>query len=68
MSDIEQERWFVHLDNVWRVLEVERTVVDGVVFPSVLIFDEPMSVRLVHRYPANWRELSDAELVALSWE
>ena len=32
-----------------------------------LIFEHPASVRRVRNYPADWRTLTDAELVALSW-
>lgn len=32
-----------------------------------LIFEHPMSVRRVRNYPPDWRTLTDAELIALSW-
>jgi hypothetical protein len=33
-----------------------------------LVFESAGAIRRVWRYPARWRELSDAELGALSWE
>ena len=32
-----------------------------------LIFASDFAVRRVRNYPANWMELSDEELLALSW-
>ena len=32
-----------------------------------LIFESDMTVRRVRDYPANWRELSDDDLLSLSW-
>ena len=33
-----------------------------------LIFNSDSAVRRVRHFPANWLELSDAELLALSWK
>ena len=46
----------------WSVYEDQSTTLG-----SSLIFESDKIARRVRDYPANWRELSDAELAALSW-
>jgi len=46
----------------WAVWEDLRTPVG----PS-LVFENTKIARRVREYPANWRELSDEHLYALSW-
>jgi hypothetical protein len=59
--------WFTHDSDVWRVFEMDAATTNGEPDPPRLVFDEPMGVRILRRYPADWRELSTKELVALSW-
>jgi hypothetical protein len=47
----------------WAVWEDLRTTPIG---PS-LVFENTKVARRVHEYPANWRDLSDEQLYALSW-
>lgn len=48
---------------LWHVREIQfADVTPSLVFETTGIF------RRVRRYPANWYELSDAELYALSWK
>ena len=51
---------------VWRIYELAPGVLDrrG---SNTLIFESDGVMRRVRNYPPNWRELSDAELVRLSW-
>src|SRR5690348_11178113 len=56
------ERRFAINGEGWAVWEDRRTL-NG---PS-LVFENNKVARRVHQYPANWRELSDEELWALSW-
>ena len=46
----------------WAVWEDVRTQTG----PS-LVFETNKIARRVHEYPANWRDLSDDQLYALSW-
>ena len=50
----------------WRIYELAAGSFDrrG---SNTLIFESDGFVRRVRDYPANWRELSDAQLLALSW-
>ena len=52
-----------HEGFLWCVREVQYADVS----PS-LIFETTGIFRRVRRYPANWHELSDADLYALSWQ
>jgi hypothetical protein len=56
------ERRFAIAGEGWSVWEDLRHPVG----PS-LVFENSKIARRVHEYPANWRELSDEELYALSW-
>jgi hypothetical protein len=51
----------------WSVVEVDARDVPGVHAPNCLIFSRQDCVRRVWEYPANWLDLDDTELVALSW-
>lgn len=53
-------------DGYWRVYEVESGPYDRRSGPS-LIFESDGVLRRVRDYPANWRELPDAELMEVSW-
>jgi hypothetical protein len=50
----------------WRVYELAPPTLDRRTSPS-LVFENEMTVRRVRQYPADWRTLNDAELLALSW-
>jgi hypothetical protein len=52
---------------LWLVYELSPTVFDRRNSPS-LVFEGDQAVRRVRDFPANWRELSDDALHALSWE
>ena len=56
------ERRFAVDGESWSVWEDLRTP-HG---PS-LVFENTKIARRVHNYPANWRDLSDEQLYALSW-
>jgi hypothetical protein len=56
------ERRFAINGEGWSVWEDRRRLPD----PS-LVFENTKVARRVHEYPANWRELSDEQLYALSW-
>ena len=56
------ERRFTVVGEAWAVWEDLRTLPG----PS-LVFENTKIARRVHEYPANWRELSDEDLYALSW-
>jgi hypothetical protein len=47
----------------WRVREAERLHPRKVM---VLAFERPGLTRIIQDFPANWRDLPDAELFALS--
>jgi len=51
---------------LWLVFEVPAMPYDrrGT---SSLIFESDTTLRRVRNYPANWRELSDEQLLSLSW-
>ena len=51
----------------WGVCEIERVILPGARAVRYLVFDSPGTTRCVRAYPANWQELSDAELEAMSW-
>ena len=53
-------------DGQWRVYEVDSGPYDRRSGPS-LIFESDGVLRRVRDYPAEWRELSDAELMEVSW-
>ena len=50
----------------WRVYELECGQYDRRAGPS-LIFESDGVLRRVRDYPSDWRELSDAELMQVSW-
>lgn len=50
----------------WLVYELPPSYLDRRRTPS-LVFESEATVRRVRNYPATWRALSDAELIALSW-
>lgn len=57
----------VHTDDgQWTVYELENGPYDRRSGPS-LIFESDGVLRRVRDYPATWRELSDADLMAVSW-
>ena len=67
-NDIPQVRTFVDADGGrWRVFEQPFTDYDRRSGMS-LIFSSENAVRRVRDYPADWLELSDAELSRLSWK
>lgn len=51
---------------LWLVYELPPTQFDRRQAPS-LVFESEISVRRVRNFPATWRDLSDADLFALSW-
>ena len=51
---------------LWLVYELVPSEYDRRQSPS-LIFESDMAVRRVRNYPANWRQLSDQDLLSLSW-
>lgn len=53
-------------DGQWRVYELESGPYDRRSGRS-LIFESDGVLRRVRDYPANWRELSDAQLMEVSW-
>jgi len=58
----EAERRFTVAEEAWAVWEDLRIPLR----PS-LVFENTKIARRVHEYPANWRELSDEDLYAVSW-
>jgi hypothetical protein len=65
--DAKQNGRRVFADGVlWFVFELPPTPYDRRQSPS-LVFESDATVRRVRNYPANWRTLTDAELLALSW-
>ena len=56
------ERRFAIAGEAWAVWEDLRTVPG-----RSLVFENTKVARRVHKYPSNWRELSDERLYALSW-
>jgi hypothetical protein len=62
-EELEEDR-LVHDEDghLWRVREVRFADAR----PS-LIFESEVSFRRVRAYPADWRQLGDQELYALSW-
>jgi hypothetical protein len=53
-------------DTTWLVYELRPLPFDRRNGAS-LIFESDSAIRRVRNYPAAWRELSDEELLALSW-
>ena len=51
---------------LWLVYELPAQAYDRRQEPS-LIFETDAAVRRVRNYPADWRELTDEDLLALSW-
>lgn len=49
------------------VVEVGTDAVPGARLDRCLLFVTDRAIRRVWHYPGHWRELDDAELVALSW-
>ncbi|HEY2377340.1 MAG TPA: hypothetical protein VGH98_15290 [Gemmatimonadaceae bacterium] len=58
-------RRFVIGDEEWSVYEDAR--LEAPHFGPALVFQTAGSARRVRTYPANWRELPDEQLYALSW-
>lgn len=50
----------------WRVYQLDGGQYDRRTGPS-LVFESDGVLRRVRDYPSNWRELSDAELMEVSW-
>jgi hypothetical protein len=48
----------------WLIYEIASTAME----PASLVFETDLTVRRVKRYPANWRTLDEATLLALSWK
>ena len=57
------ERSLIIDKHTWEV----RELIDPVSLSPTLVFLGTSVARRVRSYPANWRELSDKELFALSW-
>jgi hypothetical protein len=53
-------------DGEWRVYELDCGNYDRRAGPS-LVFESDGVLRRVRDYPPNWRDLSDAELMEVSW-
>lgn len=53
-------------DVAWLVFELPASLYDRRATPS-LIFENETTIRRIRDYPSSWRELSDEELLALSW-
>jgi hypothetical protein len=53
-------------DTLWLVYELRPLPFDRRSEPS-LIFECDTTIRRVRKFPAHWRDLSDTELLALSW-
>lgn len=51
----------------WLVYELPPSSFDRRTAPS-LVFEAESTVRRVRSYPDDWRDLSDADLFALSWK
>jgi hypothetical protein len=67
-SDVPSARTFVDSEGSrWRVYEQPFSDYDRRSGVS-LIFSSEGAVRRVRNYPPNWSELSDRELMALSWK
>lgn len=67
-AEVGPERAFTDADGVrWRVAERPFGPYDRRRGLS-LIFSSDSAVRRVREYPANWSELSDEALAALSWK
>jgi hypothetical protein len=54
-------------DVLWTVTERDADGVPGSRGPRCLIFASSEAFRRVWRYPAGWRDLLTANLIALSW-
>lgn len=52
---------------LWLVYELRASPLDRRQTAS-LVFESDTAIRRVRNYPSTWRELSDDELVALSWD
>jgi hypothetical protein len=52
----------------WHVVEMTTVEHAGASQPRCLVFTSHTMMRRVYGYPAHWRTLSDAELLALSWQ
>jgi hypothetical protein len=51
----------------WQVEELGCTETPGARADYCLVFTSDFAMRRVWHYPHDWRALSDAELLALSW-
>ena len=63
LSAIGLERTIVVEGHGWTV----REVIDPMSHSTALIFSSDHIVRRVRHYPPNWRDLSDGDLVGVSW-
>jgi hypothetical protein len=52
---------------LWRVTELDARRTPGASGDKCLLFDSDSIGRRVWSYPDDWRQLTDAELYALSW-
>jgi len=52
--------------HAWRVTERDAAHIPNARGPRVLLFEAEHAWRLVWTFPADWRAMRDAELVALS--
>jgi hypothetical protein len=67
LRDAQRTARRLNVDGVaWLVFELAPTPFDRRNSPS-LVFENDTTVRRVRVYPANWRTLSDDDLIALSW-
>jgi hypothetical protein len=64
--DLAAARTFLLDGAHWRVFELAKWANDPAPAPS-LVFESDGAVRRVSNYPADWRDLSDRALLALSW-
>lgn len=62
----EPRRFVDRLSRAWTVREVRAPDPDHAATPTSLVFETECLARRVRHFPANWRELDDAELEALS--
>lgn len=65
-SDRADGRRFLHGAEVWIVGERPARPFDLPRTPH-LVFESDSAIRRVRLFPANWRDLDDAALYALSW-
>ena len=65
LGENERSRFFVDEKSVrWQAFEFVRIPGEA----ATLIFESVSAFRRVRRYGPTWRDLSDSELLRLSWE